>query len=209
MNKKASKKLIQEVMLNTQSELGKRGYKKRAGQIFTLNFTSDFIGWLGLNRAVQRGDGSLAINPVIGVRYQQLERALADLMDEDFHQYIPPTISVNVGYLMSENAYKTWSFKENTDNQRIVADMVAAVEKYGRPFMVSMSSEDSLVEALEVSDYSIPANRKFRLPLIHHMQGDIERARDELTKNLAELNKRKDLAAQQYRYFAERLLAKF
>ena len=73
MNKKASKKLIQEVMLNTQSELGKHGYKKRAGRIFTLYISSDFIGWLGLNRAVQRGDGSLAINPVIGVRYQQLE----------------------------------------------------------------------------------------------------------------------------------------
>jgi hypothetical protein len=197
MSKKASKELIQEVMQLAQAGLVGQGYKKRAGQIFTRDLTADFLGWLGLNRAVHRGDGSMAINPVIGVRYQELERNLADLMDEDFHPFTPPTISVNVGYLMPARAYKTWSFDENSDNKRIAGEMIATVEEYGRPFMISMANEETILEALEVSDYSIPANRKYRLPLIHNMRGESDKALAELNKNLAELGEREDLAAQQ------------
>ena len=206
--KKASKELIREVMQIIQRKLVDNGFKKRSGPILTLDLSAEFLGWLGLNRAVQRGDGSLAINPVIGVRYQRLERVYSDLMDEKFHTYIPPTLSVNIGYLMPENSYKTWLFNEKTENQRIVDDMVAAIDKYGISFMDSMSNEDAILEALKVSDYSMPESRKFRLPLINYMHGDIERTREELTRTLEEVNKREDMAAQYYRKFAQRLITK-
>jgi len=206
MQKKASKALIREVMQITHRKLVDHGYKKRSSQIFTLDLSSEFLGWLGLNRAVQRGDGSLAINPVIGVRYQRLERILADLMDEEFHAYIPPTLSVNIGYLMPDNSYKTWSFFEKTNNLRIVDDMVAAIKKYGISFMDAMSNEDAILEALKVSDYSMPESRKFRLPLINYLRGDIEQARAELMTTLEEVNNREDMAAQYFREFTQRLI---
>ena len=206
--KKASKELIREVMQIIQRKLVDHGFKKRSKEILTFDLSSEFLGWLGLNRAVQRGDGSLAINPVIGVRYQRLERAYSELMDENFHAYIPPTLSVNIGYLMPDNSYKTWSFFNKSNNQRIVDDMVAAIEKYGISFMDTMSNEDAILEALKVSDFSMPESRKFRLPLIKYMRGDIEQARAELTRTLEEVNTREDMAAQYYRRFAQKLITK-
>jgi hypothetical protein len=208
MMKKASKELIREVMQIIQRKLVDHGFKKRSKEILTFDLSSEFLGWLGLNRAVQRGDGSLAINPVIGVRYQRLERAYSELMDENFHAYIPPTLSVNIGYLMPDNSYKTWSFFNKSNNQRIVDDMVAAIEKYGISFMDTMSNEDAILEALKVSDFSMPESRKFRLPLIKYMRGDIEQARAELTRTLEEVNTREDMAAQYYRRFAQKLITK-
>ncbi len=192
-------------MQYAREELLVRGYKKRTGQIFTLELSTEFLGWLGLNRAVNRGDGSMAINPVVGVRFQVLEHTLARIMDEDPQTYVPPTISINVGYLMPESTYQTWVFEERADNQKTMVEMLSAVEKYGRPFMISMADLESIQRAFEAKEYSLPENRKYRLPLIYHMRGEGDRVHAELQKELTEIGEREDLAAQQYRQFAERL----
>lgn len=205
MSSKASKELIQEVMQLARAGLVERGYRKRTGQIFTLELSTGFLGWLGLNRAVNRGAGSMAVNPVVGVRFEELEQTLETLMDEGPQTYITPTISINVGYLTPENSYKTWVFEEGAHNHNTVADMLAAVEEYGRPFMISMADMEAIQRAFEAKEYSLPENRKFRLPLIYHMRGEEDRVREELQKNLTEIGEREDLAAQRYRQFAERL----
>jgi hypothetical protein len=207
MSSKASKELIQEVMQLAQAGLVERGYKKRTGQIFTLELSTGFLGWLGLNRAVNRGDGSMAVNPVVGVRFQELERTLEAIMDEGPQAYVVPTISINIGYLTPENSHKTWVFSESAHNHKTVSDMLAAVEKYGRPFMISMADMRSIQNAFEAKEYSLPENRKYHLPLIYHLRGEDDRTRAELQKNLTEIGEREDLAAQRYRQFAKRLKA--
>lgn len=59
------------------------GFRKLAGDVFTLALTPDVIGWLGLNRATQhRGLGEVEINPVVGVRFQEVERLVAECRGE-------------------------------------------------------------------------------------------------------------------------------
>ena len=205
MKKRASDQLIKEIMNYVQDALGEHGYRKRSEQIFTLDLSEEFLGWLGLNRAVDRGDGALALNPVVGVRYQTLERTLAEITGEAFHAYIPPTVSVNVGYLMPENSYRSWRFEQGDANQQKALDMIAVVEKVGRPFMNSMADLESLTEALEAKRYSLPDDRRFHLSALYHLKGESDLANSQLVNYVAELGDRDDLAAQAYRTFAQKM----
>ena len=195
-------------MKYVQDALGEHGYQKRAEQIFTLDLSDEFLGWLGLNRAIDRGDGALALNPVVGVRYQVMERTLAEITGEKFHAYIPPTVSVNVGYLLLENSYRSWRFEEGGANQEKVLDMIAVVDKVGRPFMESMADLESLTVALEAKRYSLPDDRRYHLPVIYLLKGEHDLARSHLVRCVAELGDREDLAAAEYRNFAEKMRAR-
>lgn len=205
MKRRASDQLIKEVTKYAQYALGEHGYRKRSEQIYTLDLSDEFLGWLGLNRAIDRGDGALALNPVVGVRYQPMERTLAEITGEAFHEYIPPTVSVNVGYLMPENSYRSWRFEEGSANQERVLDMIAVVEKVGRPFMDSMADLESLTKALEAKQYSLPEDRQYHLPVLYLLKGEHDLARSHLMRYVEELGQREDLAAQAYRNFAEKM----
>ncbi|MBA2479677.1 MAG: hypothetical protein H0V44_03365, partial [Planctomycetes bacterium] len=74
------------------------GFKRRSQEIYTHPITKNVVGWVGLNRKVA-ADESLEINPVIGVRHQEVEKMVAQLSGVEFHQYIPPSISIPLGYL--------------------------------------------------------------------------------------------------------------
>ena len=91
--------LISSVSRLATHELENVEVHKRAKDVFTRELTSKVIGWIGLNRAFRKKDQVLEINPVVGVRNQALEKLLAALLNEEFHPFVPPTISINLGYL--------------------------------------------------------------------------------------------------------------
>jgi hypothetical protein len=114
-------------------EAGRLG--KRSVQIFTLDISEDMLGWVGLNRAVERGDGKLEISPVIGVRHQAVEALVAKLLGIESHRYIPPTISTPLGYLMPNSEYTACFFESGVDNVSEVEPIIECVRKWGYPFM--------------------------------------------------------------------------
>jgi ABC-type branched-subunit amino acid transport system ATPase component len=65
--------LVAEAGEAWRAALGSAGFRKRSGDVYTRQVAEDVLGWLGLNRAVNRGDGLLEVNPVVGVRHQVLE----------------------------------------------------------------------------------------------------------------------------------------
>src|SRR5690606_27740771 len=96
----ALKEIRSRVLELVRAELAGLAFEKRAGDIFTRDLTSEVLGWIGLNRATRGRPGVLEINPVVGVRHQPIERLLAELRGEKAHPYVPPTLSVHLGYLM-------------------------------------------------------------------------------------------------------------
>ena len=196
-----ARKPIAEVVAACRDRLGAVGFKKRAGEIFTVDVADEVLGWLGLNRAVGRGDGLLEINPVVGVRHQAIERLVAELKGERFHAYIPPTVSLHVGYLMPEKRYRPWLFDDR--NVAEAADaMVSAVETYGVPFMKQHSSLDALTALMATGDVGIREQLSYRLPIAYHLLGDADRATAALTAALDDLAERRDVAAERFRAFA-------
>jgi hypothetical protein len=53
------------------------GWRKRTGDIYTHDIGDGFHAWVGLNHASKHHP--LKINPVVGLRYDPLERLLADI----------------------------------------------------------------------------------------------------------------------------------
>lgn len=194
------RKPIAEVVAACRDRLGAVGFKKRGGEIFTIDIADGVLGWLGLNRATGRTDGLLEINPVVGVRHQAIERMLAELKGERFHAYIPPTISLHVGYLMPEKRYHPWLF-DGSNVSEMADAMVSAVETYGSPFMSQHSSLDTLAALMASGEVGIREQLAYRRPIAYHLLGDDERARSALMIACEEIGDRHDVAAERFRAF--------
>lgn len=201
----ALKEIRSRVLELVRAELAGLAFTKRAGDIFTRDLTSEVLGWIGLNRATRGRPGVLEINPVVGVRHQPIERLLAELRGEKAHPYVPPTLSVHLGYLMPERAYRPWLFPEGEDPEAEAMRMVQAIGEFGVPFMRENAALEPLVATLETSAFGIAEQRHYRLPVMYFLLDRKARAEEYIAERLGELRARDDLAARHYRSFAEAL----
>lgn len=183
------------------------GLSKRAGDIYTIYLTAGVIGWLGLNRATKKlGPEATEINPVVGVRFQELERFVAECRSEKFHTFLPPTISTPLGYLMPARAYRAWTFTPVRVNET-ASDMVDAIGTYGIPFMHSVVDLDQL--RLRLEDRMGPSDQLvYRRPAAAFLANATSEALAFLDNELAANGTRTDPAAAQFRSFADRLRIK-
>ena len=185
--------------------LAQMGFKKRSGWLFTTELEPDVLGWLGLNRATEhRAKGEVEVNPVVGVRFQRVERLVAELRGEKFHGYIPPTINRPIGYLLPEAKYRGWIFGPGRANDT-AKDMVSIVEKYGLPFMRSIRGLSELLQMLEAR-YGFDHLIMYRRPVTCFLAGDTAQARTLVEESLAAIGVREDLAAAEFRKFAAAFL---
>ncbi len=182
--------------------LAKIGFRKRAGNVFTLELAPGVPGWLGLNRATRhRGPGEVEINPVVGVRFQEVERLVAECRGEKFHTYQPPTIHSPLGYLMPEKKFMAWVFAPGRAEE-VTTDMVNAIAAHGIPFMRSVVDLAELRRRLE-DRFGFEHQLAYRRPAAALLVGDAEQARGLLNETLVAIGARTDLAAADFRRFAE------
>ena len=197
-----SKQMIVEITEIVQRLLRQSGLEKRTAQIFTRKLPGETLGWVGLNRAINRGDGKLEVNPVIGLRHQRLESLVAELIGLKDHPYIPPTISTPIGYLMPENSYVSWLFEPGENHSREAQRMVQSITTYGYPFMSANNTLASLIDKM-LAGFGHPHQLKFRIPAAYLLVSETQMAEDCVNQELNALCGRDDAAADQYRAFAK------
>lgn len=195
---------VAEVSSAAAVGLRKLGFRKREGGVFTRELSDAVLGWVGLNRAVQRRDEQLELNPVVGIRNQQVEKLVAELSGRAVHPYVPPTASIHLGYLMPEQRYVPWLFRRGGQIEQIVARMVSAIDVYGGPFMEANLALDRLAETLAAGHAAIPEQRAYRLPVVYLLLGQTRRAAEIIHETIATLGERDDLAARSLRSFVTR-----
>jgi hypothetical protein len=178
------------------------GFQKRSGGLLTLPLTEDVLGWIGLNTASRRPDRLVAFNPVIGLRHQAVEELVARLHQEKPHRYLPPTVSISLGYLMPDRQFRQWYFGPDTDPEPVVRDLVAAVQRYALPFMVEHQTLSGIAELLEQGMVPVPEQRAERAVTAALLAGRPERAEQELVAILERVGERTDPAAERIRTFA-------
>jgi hypothetical protein len=197
--------LVAEASEAWQAALALAGFRKRGGDVYTRQVARDVLGWLGLNRAVNRGDGLLEVNPVVGVRHQELERVVANLLGQRFHEYTPPTVSVHLGYVMPEGRYRPWIFGGDVPVRDVAAEMVDAIVAYGARFMDDRASLEAIVESMSDSRAGIAEQLALRRPVGYLLLGEPGRAREAVRASLDRLGDREDLAAERFRGFVSEL----
>jgi len=190
---------VQLAVRTLQEPLEQTGFRKRAGEIFTIALADGVLGWLGLNYASRhRSPGQIAINPVVGVRHQPVERLLARLRRETFHEYQPPTVSTPIGYVMPAQRYMDWEFGGQY-GVTAGAELIAAVVDYGMPFMRSLIHLPAILEAI---NQGLCHNPEYRLPAVLEVMGRHNDAEAAVARAVDDLGERHDAAAQQLRHFA-------
>ncbi|MGE6757078.1 hypothetical protein ACQKGO_03610 [Corallococcus interemptor] len=176
------------------------GFRKRAGNVFTLDLAPNVLGWLGLNQATKyRAVGEVEINPVIGVRFQDVERLVAECRGEKFHAYQPPTISSPLGYLMPQKEYKAWVFTPE-NSEEMATDMAHAITTHGVAFMRTVADLAELRRLLR-DGFGFDHQLAYRRPAAALVSGEAEQARALLDEELASIGARTDLAAAEFRRF--------
>ncbi len=193
---------VEQFVAKTMSPLlAVHGFKKRAGLIFTLPIHSDVNGWLGLNRATKHYEaGEVELNPVVGVRFEAVERIVNECRNGAPSQYLTATVGGPIGLLMPEHRYRAWVL--NPDNAKSEApEIVDAILTFGIPFMKSISSLRELRHALD-EHRSSDQVLLFRRPVAAFLDGDRVKACELIDAEIDALGARTDPAAEELRKFA-------
>lgn len=194
-----------DVAKRCAAPLADLGFRKRAGGIFTTDLDDEVFGWLGLNRASRhRPAGEVEVNPVVGVRHQGVERLVAEYCGQKFHPYVPATVVTPLSHLMPDGRYRTWVFGASNDDDASGREMVAAIEKYGLPFMRATVTLPELSRRIE-DGFGIDSQLDYRRPVALLLAGDRAGARRALEAALTRLGDRGDPAAQDLRRFVDAL----
>jgi hypothetical protein len=192
------------VVTRVQQELGALGFRSRKG-ILTLNVQVGVIGTVGLNKARGHGLGVLEVNPVVGIRNQNIERLVAELCEDAFDEVIPPTLAGNIGYLSPANHYLPFLFRQDGDIGGTARELCEAVKLFGLPFINECSDLLALVHAMQTARFGIPSVTDYRLPVGLWLLGEHIKAKAFLAARVEDIGARKDPAAIRYMRFAERL----
>lgn len=189
-----------DALLALREPLELLGFRKRAGQIYIVDLREDVSGVLGLNKGSKhRSPGQVEVNPVVGVRHQRVERIVADLLGQKYHDYQPATVSSPIGYLMPERRYAAWVIGTGS-SPGASEELASAVADFALPWMHSLSALPELREALEGQMGHQP---EYRLPVVLALLGEHAEAGDAVQRTLAQLGTRADPAAELFRKFAE------
>jgi hypothetical protein len=195
-----SKTIVAEAVDAVSVLLGDLGFKRRqVAGVFTIDLGTGVLGWLGLNRATKRHSGAVEINPVIGVRHQEVERLVAELRGDRFHQFVPPTVSRPLGQLMPDGGYAAWLFESGSTAAAV--ELVRSVDQYGLPAMRSMNDLRELRRKIE-EGWGFQHQLVYRLPVVIWLQGDAVSAIETLDASVGALGDRRDAAAEELRSFA-------
>jgi len=201
-----SKHFTKKVLATVQGALGALGFQKRKAGMVTLSVTPNVVGSVGLNVATTgRGPGVLEINPVVGVRNQQIERFVAELVDQPFDEMVPPTLAGNIGYMSPADHYLPFLFTEDSAVESIADQLCEAVKIYGLPFIKKNADLAILVESMKAARFAIPFVVEYRIPVGLFLLGDYAGVKKFLDPKITEIGARNDPAALLFKGFATKL----
>ncbi|MBS2546944.1 hypothetical protein KGQ19_08680 [Catenulispora sp. NL8] len=178
------------------------GWRKRSGDIYTLDLGDGFHAWLGLNKATRALP--LQVNPVVGLHYEPLEQLVAELLGT------PPTtgtLSRPVGYLTPENRFLQLEIATSEQAEPAAGRLRDLVDAYGLPFARRYADSDALLAALRTTHFVANPDRKnLLIPALHLLRGELQEARDRLADGLAAYGNDATIPiAAEYQLFANHL----
>ncbi len=200
----SSKKLEIEVFAIIRPGLEHMGFRKRAGRIFTRELSPDILGAVSFAARLERAGVAVDMSANVGVRFQRLERILAELAGLPYDSYNPDTIFTALLALMPKSRRLQWSF-DNTKPVRPEAEsLLAAICDYGLPYIENHATLDAVIEA----GYRLSKSESlaYRLPMALMLTGRAKEARQAVAGRLSSIDSRTDPAAGIYRTFAARFL---
>lgn len=182
-----------------EERLEQLGFQKARDGVFLREIAPDVAGWIGIGLASHKRGGEVDADPMVGVRYEPVERLIPSSESHDATVFRP------LYELVPGGGYRTWSFDVG-DVEEQADELAEAVEEVGMPFMDSLASRDAIEQAL--TSWAFADVRRRRLPAFRLAEGDEVGAREELDRQKAILQEVTDPAMlEEYDRFTRELLA--
>ena len=150
------REFIRDVERGCCAALEEIGFQRFDG-IPRIQLTDDALGWVGLNTATSYGDGTMKVNPVVGVIFEPIERLIYEIEGRLSEKKLYPTISQNVGYLSPENTYWGFKFVKGEAVFPRAKEVAESVHLYGLPWMRRHCTIESILD--ELPNASFPEAR--------------------------------------------------
>ncbi|WP_329181656.1 hypothetical protein [Streptomyces sp. NBC_01477] len=116
------------------------------------------------------------VNPVVGLRYDPLERLLAEIAGTA--SPTSATIAHSVGYLTPGHSFLQLRVAEPGDAERAADELHELVQTYGLPFAGQHASTDALLTALRAGgNVPNPDRTRILIPALHFLRGDMSQTR--------------------------------
>jgi hypothetical protein len=193
---------VKDVLRSVKSFLKEDGFYTSIHGVLLRPICPGFEMFVGLNTATHRGDGVIGINPVVGLRDSAVENLIAELAGHRGSV----TLSISLGYLMPERRYVEWEF--GTADPVLAASLRDNIRMFGYPLIESLASRGAVADALKDNRMTFNESRAYRLPVVYFLQGKKDLLIQDLRNQLDAMHDRTDMAAMEYRIFAERLESK-
>jgi hypothetical protein len=199
------RELLKQTLRTAGTEIERLGMKRR-GAAYVLGLRRDVRGLVQFNVAMDRGEKTIGISPVVSIRHDRIEERLQSLCPSTNFRFMG-TLGRPIGYLMPEHTYREWYFEpEPFDSAAVVDEMALMIQQYGLPFMTENSSLEAITRALEEKRFSNNDSIAYRLPLAYLLSGRVNLAAEYVRKHLAEMQPRQDIVAGSYREFGTNFL---
>ncbi|MDE6872079.1 MAG: hypothetical protein K2J62_08190 [Bacteroidales bacterium] len=150
------------------------GYEKK-GDFYIKPFSSNIYLTIRFSIASYRIKGHRLVAPMIGVRYEDVEKILQEISPDErlIKSRNPNTISEHIGYIMPIDDWKEWDFIEHGNTPEfIINDLREALQKYSIEYCKRFLTIDDIIAKIESEAWN-PSNYSLfrRLPILYYLTG--------------------------------------
>lgn len=187
----ARKELITAGMTACRERLVAMGFTAHANDTFTLPLAPQLRGWITLARAIHRGDGSMAVTPIVGLLHQGVNRLVSRLARLPYYRYAMATVQTHLRTVMPPDVW-THDWVEMYPGQSLdmPADEIAqALQEYGQPWIREHASLEAIFDLI-ITFKGAAGAYGFKRPIIAQMLGRHDLAREYIREGFAQLSKR-------------------
>lgn len=178
------------------------GFRRRRAGLLTFGSEDPIVGWVGLNVARLGRGPTIELNPVIGIRDNQIEERVADLGGRNRHAYLPPTVSRSLGYLGQEATYVPYYFSIPANSEQIET-FLDDFEVTVLPFFDANRNRKRVIDLLNARMVPYDVFAYERLLAVAVDASDVPAAEKIVRKWRPQLEGRTDLAAEGGRAYIE------
>jgi len=173
---------------------------RRGNNIFMRDAAPGVRAWVGLNTVSAGLPTVFSINPVVGVRHEELEGLREELCGNGKPD-INPTLARPLGYLLPEGQYREWEFVPGGDHAAVAEKFCGLIEEYGSVFISRLTDWAELSRELEYGTLVVDHVRPTVAPLAKVMNGDGVGALAVIDAELGRIAGQEDFYTRAYRPF--------
>lgn len=180
------------------------GIQRREARIFTQTTIDQNLLWIGLVIEKHRANDAIFLTPHIGYRHQRLQEVIAEVEGEKFHQYLPPTIAMDIGYLDKESRPLSIQVTDLSSAYDAAGNLVERIISNGFPFCDSMTL-DGIIRILP--EFAIWEDAGERLLAAYYLIGKSEAELKTFASERIAIGKSENRFFERFETFANRFFA--